>query len=53
MKVSENIVPGRIFGLKRGVPIRGWKKLYNEELYTHNLAFSPDIIRLVKSSHGG
>jgi hypothetical protein len=49
MRVSENIVPRRIFGLKSDVAIGGWRKLYNEELRTHNFAPSPDIIRMVKS----
>jgi hypothetical protein len=37
----------RLFGLKGDEVIRGWRKLHNEEL--HNLYFSPNIIRVIKS----
>jgi branched-subunit amino acid aminotransferase/4-amino-4-deoxychorismate lyase len=37
----------RIFGPKSVEVIGGWRKLYNEDL--HNLFFSPNIIRLMKS----
>jgi hypothetical protein len=37
----------RIFEPKRDEIIGGWRKLHNEEL--HNLYFSPDIIRIIKS----
>jgi hypothetical protein len=45
--VFENRVLRRIFGPKRD-ELRGeWRKLHNEEL--HNLYFSPNIIRMIKS----
>jgi hypothetical protein len=37
----------RIFGLKRDEVTGVWKKLHNEEL--HNLYFSPNVIRMIKS----
>jgi hypothetical protein len=43
----ENILLRRIFGPKRDEATGGWRKLYNEEL--HNLYFSPNIIRMIKS----
>jgi hypothetical protein len=47
LRVFENRVLRRIFGLKRdGVP-GAWRKLQNEEL--HNLFSSPSIIRIIKS----
>jgi hypothetical protein len=45
--VFENRALRRIFGPKRGVVTGGWKKLHNEEL--HNLYWSPNIIRMIKS----
>jgi hypothetical protein len=46
--VFENtVLRGRIFGPKRVVVIKGWRKLHNEEL--HNFYFSPRIVRMVKS----
>jgi hypothetical protein len=47
LRVFEKRVLRRIFGSKRDEVIRGWRKLYNEEL--HNLYFSPSIIRMIKS----
>jgi hypothetical protein len=47
LKVVENRVLRRIFGLKRDVIIGGWRKLHNEGL--HYLYFSPNIIRMMKS----
>jgi hypothetical protein len=41
-------VKRRIFGPKRNEVTRGWRKLHNEEL--HSLYFSPDTIRMIKSS---
>jgi hypothetical protein len=32
LRIFENRVLRRIFGLKRDDVTRGWKKLYNEEL---------------------
>jgi hypothetical protein len=37
----------RIFGPRRDEVMGDWRKLYNEEL--HNLYFSPNIIRMIKS----
>jgi hypothetical protein len=47
LKVFENRMLRRIFGLKRDEVTGGWKKLHNEEL--HNLYSSPSIIRTFKS----
>jgi hypothetical protein len=48
LKVSENRVLKRIFGLEREEVAGGWKRLHNEEL--HNLYASPNIIRVKKKS---
>jgi hypothetical protein len=45
--VFENRVLRRIFEPKRDEVVRGWRKLYNDEL--HNLYSSPSIIRMIKS----
>jgi hypothetical protein len=45
--VFENRVLRRIFGPKRDEVTGDWRKLYNEEL--HNLYYSPNVIRLIKS----
>jgi hypothetical protein len=47
LRVFENRMLRRIFGLKKGEVIKGWRKLHNEELY--NLYFSPSIIIMIKS----
>jgi hypothetical protein len=47
LRVSENRVLKRIFGLKRNVVTGGWRKLHNQEL--HNVYSSPSIIRMMKS----
>jgi hypothetical protein len=47
LRVFENRVLRRKFGPKRDEMVRGWRRLYNEEL--HNLYASPDIIRVIKS----
>jgi hypothetical protein len=47
LRVFENMVLRRIFGRKRDEVTGGWRKLHNEEL--HNLYFSPNIIRMIKS----
>jgi hypothetical protein len=46
LRLFENRVLRRIFGLKRDEVMRGWRKLHNEEL--HNLYSSPSIIRIIK-----
>jgi hypothetical protein len=46
LRVFENRVLRRIFGLKRDEVTRVWRKLHNEEL--HNLYSSPIIIRMIK-----
>jgi hypothetical protein len=47
LRVFENRVLRRIFGLKRD-EVRGeWRKLHNKEL--HGLYSSPSIIRIIKS----
>jgi hypothetical protein len=50
LRVFENRVLRRIFGLRRDEVTGEWRKLHNEEL--HNLYSSPDIIRQVKSRQG-
>jgi hypothetical protein len=45
--VFENSVIRRILGPKRDEVTAGWRKLRKEEL--HNLYFSPNIIRMIKS----
>jgi hypothetical protein len=47
LRVFENRVLRRIFGLKGDEVTQGWKKLHNEEL--HSLYSSPSIIRMIKS----
>jgi hypothetical protein len=47
LRVFENRVLRRIFGHKRDVMTRGWKKLHDEE--PHGLNSSPDIIRVIKA----
>jgi hypothetical protein len=46
VRVFENRVLRRIFGLRRDEMMRGWRKLHNEEL--HNLYSLPNIIRMIK-----
>jgi hypothetical protein len=46
VKVFENRVLRRIFGLKRDEVTGEWRKLHNEEL--HDLYSSPSIIRIMK-----
>jgi hypothetical protein len=47
LRVFENRVRRRIFGLKRDEVTGGWRKLHNEEL--HNLYSSQNIIRMMVS----
>jgi hypothetical protein len=47
LKVFENRVLIRIFGLRRDEVTEGWRKLHNEEL--HELYSSPNVIRIIKS----
>jgi hypothetical protein len=47
LRVFDNRVLKRIFGLKRDEVMGGWRKLHNEEL--HNLYSSPHIVRMMKS----
>jgi hypothetical protein len=47
LRMFENRVLRRIFGLKRDRVKGVWRKLYNGEL--HNLYSSPSIIRIIKS----
>jgi hypothetical protein len=51
LRVFENRVPRRIFGLRRDEVTGEWRKLHSEELY--NLYSSPDIIRQVKANEVG
>jgi hypothetical protein len=47
LKVFENRVLRRIFGLRRNEVTGDWRTLHNVEL--HNLYSSPNIIRMIKS----
>jgi hypothetical protein len=47
LRVFENRVLRRVFGLKRDEVTGKWRKLHNEEL--HDLYSSPSIIRIIKS----
>jgi hypothetical protein len=47
LRVFENRVVKRIFGMKRNEVTGEWRKLHDEEL--HNLYSSPNIIRMIKS----
>jgi hypothetical protein len=46
LRVFENRMLRRIFGLKRDVVMGGWRKRHYDEL--HNLYSSPSIIRMIK-----
>jgi hypothetical protein len=46
LRVFENRVLRRIFGIKRDAVTGGWRKLHSEEL--HNLYSSPIMIRMAK-----
>ena len=46
LRVSENRVLRRIFGLERDEGTREWRALHNEEL---NDMYSPNIVRVIKS----
>ena len=47
LKVFENRVLRRIFGLKRDEALVEWGRVYNEEIY--DLYCSPDTILVIKS----
>jgi hypothetical protein len=47
LRMFENRVLRRIFGLERDEVMGGWRKLHDEEL--HDLYSSPSIIRIIKS----
>jgi hypothetical protein len=47
LRVFEDRMLRRIFGLKRDEVTGDWRKLHNEEL--HYLYSSPNIIRMIKS----
>jgi hypothetical protein len=51
LRVFENIVLRRIFGLKRDKVKRKWEKLHNKEFCA--LYFSPNIIRVIKKNEIG
>ena len=46
-RVFENMVLGRIFGLRRNEVTGEWRRLHNEEL--NDLYSSPKIVRVIKS----
>jgi len=47
LRVFENRVLGRIFGVKRDEVKREWRKVHNEEL--NDLYSSPNIVRVITS----
>jgi hypothetical protein len=47
LRVFENRVLRRIFGLKADEVTEGWRKLHNKEF--HNLHSLPSTIRMIKS----
>jgi hypothetical protein len=47
LRLFENRVPRRIFGLKVDEVTGEWRKLHNEEL--HDLYSSPSIMGIIKS----
>jgi hypothetical protein len=47
-RVFENMLFGRIFGLKRDEVTGNWRRLHKEKLY--DLYSSPNIIRVIKSA---
>jgi hypothetical protein len=47
LRVFENRVLRRLFGLKRDEVTGVWRKLHNEEL--HDVYFLPTIVRVIKS----
>jgi hypothetical protein len=51
LRVFENRVLRRIFGLRRDEVTEDWRKLRNEKL--HNLYSSPNIIRMIKEDEMG
>jgi hypothetical protein len=51
LRVFENKVLRRIFGLKKDEVTEGWRKLHGEEL--RDLYFLPGIIRMIKSMRMG
>jgi len=46
LRVFENMVLGRIFGLRRDEVTGEWRRLHNEEL--NDLYSSPNIVRVIK-----
>jgi len=47
LRVLENKVLRKIFGTKRDEVTGEWRRLHNEEF--HNLYYSPNIIRVIKT----
>jgi hypothetical protein len=45
LRVFQNRVLSRIFGLKRDGLTRGWRKLHNEEL--NDIYSSPNIVQVI------
>jgi hypothetical protein len=51
LRVFENSVLRRIFGVKRDEVTREWRKLHFEEF--SDLYFSPNIVRVIKTKKDG
>jgi hypothetical protein len=47
LKISENRVLRRIFGIKREDVVGNWRRLHNEKF--HNFYASPNNVRVIKS----
>jgi hypothetical protein len=47
LRMFENRVPWRIFGLKKNEVTGGWRKLHNEKL--RHLYSLPSFVRMIKS----
>jgi hypothetical protein len=51
MRVFENTVPRKMFGLKRDKVTQEWRRLHNEKLYA--LYSSPNIIWVINQEGDG
>ena len=51
LRVFENMVLRRIFGLRRDEVTGDWRRLHNEEL--NDLYSAPNIVRVIKKNEMG